>query len=139
MATLKLTNTEINFLYQWLNIPLHGEQIRARNRFLKIIQKDFDAIHPTRIAMIEKYASKDAEGKPVLKDKLYDIPEDKQEEAKAELTKFLDTENEYPVNKETKQDYIEIGKVLKEKLTQGFNIDQGKLYDEVVTKFEAIK
>lgn len=61
---MKLTNLQAFNVWRWLNSPLHGAELVARNDFLKLIKPQFDAFNDSRIDRIKELATKDDKGNP---------------------------------------------------------------------------
>lgn len=59
----------------------------------------YQSIETQRVAIIERYAQKDDEGKPVIKGANYQVPPDAQEQMVRELKDLLDTDLEVAVRK----------------------------------------
>jgi len=135
---MKFTNTNIQFLYNWLNVPLHGTQSRARNRFIKLIDKQYKNSIDTRKEILEKYAKKDDAGKVILKEGLYDISDEDIEKAKEELNVFLDKSVSYKLTKADIKDVKEIVSILNNSKV-GHDIVQGEIYEQIMSELEAVK
>lgn len=63
VKTMQLPRWSLPLLYQLLNIPLHGVQLRARNQFAKLVRAELAADEDTRIEMLERAADKDPKTK----------------------------------------------------------------------------
>lgn len=58
-------NQDLKGLIVWLNVPLHSEQARARNRIVELIEKEYDRFEQDRLTLLDSHkVMKD--GKPVL-------------------------------------------------------------------------
>lgn len=52
----------IRQIYIWLDIPLHSEKARARNRIVAILKSFYEESEETRMKIVEKFARKEADG-----------------------------------------------------------------------------
>lgn len=138
---MKFSNKEIRFIYAWLNVPLHGEDVRARHRFLKMVQSQLNDMETERVALIEKYANKDQDGKLILEKNAQGIGEYKfTEERRAlfdeESFALLNKETKYDIEKEEKKFIRVVKDILTNKLQKGLSIDEGEIYDSVLMEFD---
>lgn len=141
---MKINNTQVQYLYNWLNLPLHGEQARARNKFTAIIEKQYFASLDGRTDILRKFSDKDKKTKEPIMEKnlkgesLYKMSDDKLEEAKKEVNKFLDKVTTYELTKAEKQLVKTIIKILNDAKIP-LDIANGKVYDSVMSELEAVK
>lgn len=49
-------------LASWVNVPLHSEEARARNRIVKLLQSAYEDFEKYRLSLVDKYGEKDDEG-----------------------------------------------------------------------------
>ena len=137
---MKINNTQVQYLYNWLNAPLHGEQARARNKFTAIIEKQYLASLDGRTDILKKFADKDKKTKePVVENGLYKMSkaEDK-DKAQKEVTKFLAKETTYALTKNEKALVKTVIKILNDAKIP-LDISNGKVYDSVMSELEAVK
>lgn len=59
---------------------------------IEILKKEFETFERMRIEVCEKYSAKDDNGKPIVKDRTYDIPGNKKQDFDAELRELADEE-----------------------------------------------
>lgn len=136
---MKLSNSSVQYLYSWLNAPLHGEQARARNKFTAIIEKQYFASLEGRTEILKKYSDKDKKTKqPIIENSLYKMPEKVLEEAKKEVQKFLDKTTSYELTKNEKLIVKTVVKILNDAKIP-LDIANGKIYDEVMGELEGVK
>lgn len=136
---MKINNTDVQYLYNWLNAPLHGEQARARNKFTAIIEKQYLASLDGRTDILKKFSDKDKKTKePIVENGLYKMSDTKLEEAKKEVNKFLDKVTTYELTKAEKQLVKTIIKILNDAKIP-LDIANGKVYDSVMSELEAVK
>lgn len=131
---MNLSNQHILHLFRWLNIPLHGEDLRTRNKFISLLEPQHEAINTKRIALLEEVAAKDEAGKAIVKDGLYEIPEEKKEEYTKVYSEYLNERADYDLSR-TVNKYT-LKNVLMTKLTKGLDIEEGKLFEEIVGQLE---
>lgn len=129
---MNLTNQHILHLFRWLNVPLHGEELRARNKFIATLNGQHEAIHAKRQAMLEEISDKDEDGKAIVTDGDYQIPKEKKEEYVKLYTDFLNETNEY----ETAGIKGSIKSILMTKMTRGLDIEEGKVFEEIIGELE---
>ena len=118
---MKFSNKEVRFIYAWLNIPLHGEDVRARHRFLKMVQPQLNEMEEQRVALIDKYANKDQDGKLITEKNAqglseYKFTEERRAQFDAESFALLDKETKYSIDKEEKKFIRIIRDILTNKL-----------------------
>lgn len=134
---MKITYQDISYIYKWLNVPLHGEELRNRNKFIGIIEPLKEEADNKRIEILESHSDKDADGKAIIEEGQYKIPEDKKGLVFDELAKFLDGETPLKVTDDNKAYFISARDILK-KSTKDMDIEQGKVYDRILTEFETL-
>lgn len=136
---MKLNNTNAQYLYNWLNLPLHGEQARARNKFTAIIEKQYFASLEGRTNILKEYSDKDKKTKePIIENGMYKMSEKVLEKAKEEITKFLAKTTTYEFTKNEKALVKTVVKILNDEKIP-LNIQNGKIYDEVMGELESVK
>ena len=84
MKTLKLKNSQLDILFKILDGDLPFSRSRRRKVFTDILMEKYKAREGARIALLDKFSKKDANGKPVMKGNSYDI-----EDMKGFETEFL--------------------------------------------------
>lgn len=136
---MKLNNTNAQYLYNWLNLPLHGEQARARNKFTAIIEKQYFASLEGRTNILKEYSDKDKKTKePIIENGMYKMSEKVLEKAKEEVTKFLAKTTTYEFTKNEKALVKTVVKILNDAKIP-LDIQNGKIYDEVMGELESVK
>lgn len=123
---------DLNFLVEWLRVPLHGEEIRTRNKFFQAIKSEYDQVMPGRTEILTKYAKVDEAGKPIIKEGKYELQEDKKQQCYDEVKEYLDTS--VALNIDSKQVKAVLGILKNMKI--GLDIEQGEVYDRVMTDLE---
>lgn len=136
---MKLNNTQSQYLYSWLNLNLHGEQARARNKFTAIIEKQYFASLEGRTDILKLYADKDKKTKePIIENGMFKMGEKVLARAKEEVTKFLAKTTTYEFTKNEKALVKTIVKILNDAKIP-LDIANGKVYDEVMGELESVK
>lgn len=138
---LALPRYTLTLLYRLLNIPLHGPQSRARNRFGNLVKDQVNYIEDERIKMIEGYANKGKDKVPLRKmegdEELYDVTPANMAKYRKEFDDFMHEPWLVDITPANKQDLAFIKPlVLESKLT--VEMVDGYAYEEVCTAFEAI-
>ena len=132
MKTLKLSRGQINKVWNLLDVPLHGEEIRQRNTFIKAINPIVDKVEETRKAILSKHSNKNEDGTVKFVNGLYDIPQENREASLKDLTEDLATMEELELDKAT----IGAVKSILSKSTKELKIEEGAVYDAILTALE---
>jgi hypothetical protein len=136
---MKLNNTQCQYIYNWLNAPLHGEQARARNKFTAIIEKQYFASLEGRTDILKSFADKDKKTKePIIENGMFKMGDKVLEKAKEEVTKFLAKTTAYELTKNEKALVKTVVKILNDAKIP-LDIANGKIYDEVMGELESVK
>jgi hypothetical protein len=136
---MKLSNSQVQYVYSWLNAPLHGEQARARNKFTAIIEKQYFASLEGRTEILKEYSEKDKKTKePIIENGLFKMGDKVLEKAKEEVTKFLAKTTTYELTKNEKALVKTVVKILNDAKIP-LDIANGKIYDEVMGELEGVK
>lgn len=138
---LSIPNYSLALLYQLLNVPLHGAQSRARNRFAQIVKNRVNSLEDDRIELLEARCNKDAKGKPKKKvtdgEESYDISDKELAAYRKEFDALMHENLVIDILPSTKQDLVLIRPlILDSKLPIG-TVD-GYTYEEICAAFEAI-
>ncbi len=136
---MKITNTQVQYLYNWLNAPLHGEQSRSRNKFVKLITKQYNDSINGRTDILKSFADKDKKTKqPIIENGLYKMSDAKLVKAKEEVTEFLNESVEYTIAKSDKAIIRSIIEILNNAKLP-LDIPTGQVYEEVMSELESVK
>ncbi len=135
---MKLTNSEIQYAYNWLQMPLHGMQSRMRTKFLKLIRPQYESAIDKRKDILAKFADKDEKKKPILENGLYKISDENMEKAREAVGKHLDQEDEYVMGKNEKEIFKAMKAILHEMKTP-LSAAEGEIYASLMDKLDAIK
>jgi len=136
---MKFTNLQIQYLWNWLNVPLHGPESRNRNKFVAIIDKQYKDSLEGRTDILAKFADKDPKTKKaIIENGVYKMADDVLEKAKKEMGKFLEGEVEYKLTKIEKGYVKSVTKTLNDSKAS-HDIETGKIYDQIMEILEAVK
>ena len=130
-----IKNYQIRFLGTWLDIPLHGEEARARAGLLRLISVRLNEIETERMELLNSLAEKDEKGNPKLKEdgKEYDLTTENWVEFQNKMAIRNDEELEFDISKKdlpvVKKLIISIGN------QHLFKIQDGRIYDELCKIF----
>jgi len=125
---------QLNRVYSMLDVPLHGEEIRQRNAFIKIINPHVDSIGVKREEILKEFSNKDEKGIAKIVNGMYDIPEEKRDESLTKLREFLASEVIIEAQKST---ISSIFGILKTK-TGNMKIEEGEIYSAIMDKLEEV-
>lgn len=139
VKTLDIKNTALSLLYVILNVPLHGAQSRARNRFSQIIKSKIEVLEDARIDLVESYAQKDEKGNPKMLEngQEYDIDPKDLEKYKAEFNTLMEEYTIIDMVPSVKADFVVIRPIILESKMELQTVD-GYMYDEICKAVEAI-
>lgn len=115
-------------LRNWLDVPLHGELLISRNKFIRAIEPIRDEIEAYRKSLLKDISEKDENGEPIIENGIYKIPDEKKEE-------FVNQYNDLYLNEEVEVDCNRksaIKTILMEKMTKGLGIEEGKTFEEIL-------
>jgi biotin synthase-like enzyme len=125
---------EILKLFDWLDMPLKGEDIIVRHRFLKDMYDINQQSLKEKQEIFENACNKDENGEPIVTPSLkYDIPKDKMEDVEALIKDIDEKEIWVDINPLILPQVVAL---LKDKLLRGLTIAEAKYYDDVITKLK---
>lgn len=144
VGALVLKNAFLDFLYNLLNIPLHGREARARNRFLKLITPRINEINAERLEILKELSEKDEKGMPIM---VKTLNKEGQNQDEFKLTPenlvrfradYLSYLNEDLVLDILPSNKVDIGviKLLLENTPKEFSLEDGQIYDALCESFE---
>lgn len=142
-SVFSITRGQLDFIMSAIAVPLHGEDARARNRFVQLAKEEYHAFNPKRIEILERHAVKGEDGKPKLVEvagvagKVYDIPAAGQEAAQKEVEALVGETITYALDKESRKAWLSVADILR-KHSKPMSIQDGARYDEVLTALETI-
>lgn len=145
VKALEIPNRTLPLLYQILNVPLHGAQLRARNVFGKMVRARIASFEDARIESLESYAKRD----PADPTKFayirneqtgveeYDISPKDLEEHNATYNELMADKLIIDLTPSTKP-IIALMKPLVLESKMPLSTTDGYVYEEICTAFEAI-
>jgi len=116
-------------------MPLHGEDARTRNKFVLATESTKDSIMKRREEILESYCEKGEDGKAIIENGQYKLSEGKEEEAKKELTTFLESDSGLALDRKM---YKPIALVLEKNVKGAFSIEEGKEYYKIIDILESL-
>lgn len=144
VKTLELSNDSLMLLYTLLNVPLHGPQLRARNRFARLVRDRLEFLDDNRVKAAEGYADKDKEGKPKFKIDADGKPTEEYELSPKNLKKFDEEMTAFRKEKwvidllpSIKPDLVLVRPIVLETKIDLGTVD-GYVYEEIASAFEAM-
>ena len=134
-GTLVLKYGVINTLIELLSIPVAGAVARSRNRFILLFKDVAHEVESRRMDLVKKHANLDDKNEPIIKgDGQYDLKDFPAFEADFKL--LIAEEFKLPCIGEQLVDFQNIHKLLIN-LDTPLNVEQTRVYDQVLTAFEA--
>ena len=135
--SLTFKNYQLNAISYFLDYPMHGEAVRARAKFLKLISPQIREIAEERSRLRKELAEKDEKGEPKMKEggKEFDLTPDNEKKFKEDFLVLLNEDyivDILPSNKAA----IKEAKKLLEKTTREVLTEDGMIYDAVLDAFE---
>lgn len=139
---LLLPNSTMGLLYALLNVPLHGPQSRARNRFAEIVKKRITWIEDERVKLLEERCNKNEDGTPKKKigesgQEEYDIDATPLAEYRGLLEKLMHDNFVLDAVMPLKADLISIRPIILDSRLPLETVD-GYIYEQICKAFEAI-
>lgn len=133
-AGLVLDFATIKLIRSWIDVPLHGEQVRVRNKIYQIFNPIFLESEQKRMDILDSYVDKDENGTKKLDEQgLFLITEERKKEFNDKMIEMYMEEREIPIDKKLTNVLIDI---LLHKVMKQFTIQDGAVYDEVISKLE---
>ncbi len=137
---MQITARELIQLWAWFSGPVHGVEARQRNVFVREYKASYEQAVQGRKDVLASLADKDENGKAIVEQGKYKIPDEKLDEAKDLVNKYLD-ETTYEILPETKgqkESLRSVYTILKDKpmVAGGITLEDGEVYDSLLTKIE---
>lgn len=138
---LELPRYTLSLLYRLLNVPLHGQQSRARNRVGQLVKDQVNYIEEERVKMIEGFAIKGKDKQPLRKmegdEEVYDVTPENMAKYRKEFDEFMHEPWVVVITPANKMDFSLIKPLILESKIPLETVD-GYAYEEMCTAFEAI-
>ncbi len=135
--SLTLQRFEVRFLYDSLDIPLHGEERRARSKFSEILRTILLEQEGVRMDLVKKHAKKDKSGEAIVgEDKNFDFDSDGLAKFTEEYRTYLDEEVTLDILPSNQNMFATVKKILNES-TKNYDTKEGEMFDKILDKFDA--
>lgn len=120
-----------------LNVPLHGQQARSRNRIIKIFDERSAEVEASRMDLIKKFGKLDKNKEPELdpKTKSYILADE--DGFKKEFGTLLEESCTFDVLPSNRADF-QVVKELVLNCKVDFDINGTTVYEEICTIFESL-
>lgn len=126
--SFKIKNIALFHLMRWIDVPLHGEEISARNTFVKTVFKQHEDFLNKRMQMMNDLSDKNAEGKPVI------LENGQVSISDENMKKFDELFNEVTEYPEIDKSVLKtLKRILTEKMQKGLGIKEGEIWTEIVS------
>lgn len=89
IKTLDIKNGGLDLFIKLLDVPMHSEKARARNRVMKILMEKEQIYQAERQAIIVKYCKKGPDKKPIVNNNTYSFERDKAGKFSSEVEKLV--------------------------------------------------
>lgn len=126
----------IKTLDSWLNMPLHSEAARARNRIVKLLASAYDEYEDRRMELVEKYGIKDNDGNFKLDESGANYLLTDEEKFREDWLALRETSVTFDIL-QNRADWLVVKKVL-EKITVQMDTPTTELYEDILSVFEGI-
>lgn len=127
-----IKNKHINSLVQFLSGNIPSDKARARANFFESIKEDITAVNEGRVALLESFSEKDAEGKAIIENGNYKILVGKEAECKEALAEFMNKE----VDLSSAHGLLVMKKMLVD-LNVPMSVEDGRFYSEIMDAVES--
>lgn len=137
VSSITLKNYHIRPLVQILDVPLHGQQARSRNRITSIFTERGRDLEKARLDLIKKFGKKDKEGNteidPITKNYNLENPAEFQKEFQA----MMSEDSVFDILPSNRDDFKRIKEVVLD-CKIDFDINGTTVYDEICQVFEKL-
>jgi len=135
-TSLSIKNYLLEFTYKLLDMPLHGKELIARNKFVKILADKMRELEIGRIDLIKEYAKKDKDGKPKIKKESneFDLSEENLTKFQVEYTNLLKSEAIIDILDSNREEIKIVGDIILNSKRE-FGIQEGEQYLEICESF----
>ena len=137
--SITLKNYQLKLLVSWLDLPLHGKEARARNRFLRIAAQRMDELEGERIETLSALSEKDEKGSPKMNGNQYDLTPENLKTFQDRMGVLNDEDFVIDVLPSNRQELKSVKEILVEEVgNRSFSVLEGRVYDEILTVFEKL-
>ncbi|MFA5174621.1 MAG: hypothetical protein WC438_05565 [Candidatus Pacearchaeota archaeon] len=134
--SFKLKYIYINFIFKIIDIPLHGEERKERDHFMRFLLTKMDELERDRLAIVRDLAEKDEKGEPKIKpDKNYDLTPENLSKFHEEYTKILESDFIVDILDSNKKQIKVIRNIL-DNTNAPLNFTDSKLLEEIINCFD---
>jgi hypothetical protein len=130
IEALNFKNYQLELLSKMLDVPLHSEKARARNRFFKVVQPKIQTKNTEHDALLVKYGKKSDKEK-----NQFTIKPESLEKFSAEIKKLNNEPCIIDLLPSVKADMPAIKDILKNSKVE-MNITETEIYEEIMTEIE---
>lgn len=145
--TFTIPNGSVGVMLVLLNIPLHGDQSRARNRMVRIFDARREWMLQQQTGLQQKYAEKDKKGKfvkppegqrtPDGRPMEYVVSPENEELASKEFVALCESPFEIELDQQNRKDLVVLRPLILESRV-ALDTSRGIDYDLICTAFESI-
>ena len=141
MQTIKIKNSQLKLVSDWLSGELAVKEARSRNRFLHLLAPRLKETDEERNKIILNKCDKGEDGKPLVEEKdgnqSYKFSGDNWATVQQEIVDLLNEDFVVEVTPSNEED-IKIVKDLIINLDKKFDPQQTEIYEIIVKQFEAL-
>lgn len=141
-TAVRLKNYHLPKLVEWLNIPLHGQDARVRNRFLKVISPRYNEVDAERVKLLRDLSEKDEKGEPktIEGGRAFDLTPENREKFAEQMSEINSEEFVIDVLESNRKDLKAVRQLLLGAISERFEFDirETDLLDEICQAFEKI-
>lgn len=134
---LTLKGYHLRFFYELLGVPLHGEQARARNRFVDLFRVKAKEMEAVRLELIQKYGKLDENKKPIWNDTLKRFELADPQGFDKEYSEALDKEIYFDYTPATRKDFLSVKQFILSSKKE-LDIEETEMYEDICSAFEKI-
>lgn len=136
---IELTNHEVQTIFNYCyTMLLHGDKARIRNKVMTYFTPLTAAYQADRIKILEEYCKKDADQNPIIINGTYEFPPENEQKVKQEMEFLMKSEVPFTLDKDRKSLLKGAYSILKEDMKTPMNVEEGRVYDEIMSKLENI-
>lgn len=136
---------QLMYLRLWLDVPMHGQDARTRNQFMKLILPTLQEAEEDRIAKCKELAEKDGEGNAKMIDGVkgqsqFDLSPENKKALEEYLAKAYNEELTIDVLPSNRK-LLKATKVLvfdKIGEAEQFGMEEGRVYSDICEAFEKV-
>lgn len=111
---INLKNYHLEVIGKCLNFPMPFQKGRIKMRFLKLLQDKQDVCNKSRVEMLEQFADKDENKKPIIENSQYKLSPQNLVKFNEEFQKLMDEECPVDVPESMKNDIPLIRMIISE-------------------------